>query len=158
MLTFNSIALIICSRPKISFVTKGLWFCCSWYCCKGSLSLFGLIYIACTQASFSCLFKQERPWESGSREVVSVSGETHGAGCASYGYPASNAIPSILAGICDWPKVRMMGLVCCQTCIGLFWPTRYFPLLINLSYSLNLVNKRWMQKGHSRKGGERTSL
>lgn len=59
MLTFNSIILIIYSRPKMSFVTKGLWFCCSWYSGKGSLimSAFGLIYIACTQASLPCPFK-----------------------------------------------------------------------------------------------------
>lgn len=157
VLTFNSTALIICSRPKMSFVTKGLWFCCSLYCCKGSLimSLFGLIYIACAQASLFCLLKQERPGESGSSGAVSVSGETaHGAACAPHRCPASNVIPSILAGIC---KVRMC-LVCCQSCLGLFWPTRHFLLLMNLSYSLSLVNKKWMGKWHSRKGGEKISL
>lgn len=119
-------------------------------------------YLYCLYTGLSSLssplLKWEKPGESSSSEAVSVSGEiAHGAACAPHRYPASNAIPSILAGMCDWPKA-MMSLVCCQTCLGLFWPTKYFPILIHLSYGLNLVNKKWRGKRHSRKGGERTGL
>lgn len=123
MLTSSSIPLIICSRPKMSFITEDLCLRCPLCCCKDSLimPLFVFIYLYCLYMglSFPCPLKRERPGKSVSRERPSqpVGRSALGSPCSPW-CPASDPIPSVSAGAC--------ALLADRPVLALFWPRTYF--------------------------------
>lgn len=158
MLTSSSIPLIICSRPKMSFITEDLCLRCPLCCCKDSLimPLFVFIYLYCLYMglSFPCPLKRERPGKSVSRERPSqpVGRSALGSPCSPW-CPASDPILCVSRSVCP---------ACWQTCPGsvlaqdifFFW---FFPLQ-NSSLGLNSANRKRKGKRAPKKGRTKENL